>query len=151
MHSFFAVATRDPLKYQRIPHLLVAEKEGWLASEPNPSDSRLCRSLDCSGNRISSPDGSICRPSQTRLRRSGTMTNCFLREKREPHGLSFFAEKEGLSELCERCFLDSLCEDRKMQQCEALLSKPDSPSRKPIINQNPWTTPRVFVSGEGGI
>ena len=44
----------------------------------------------------------------------------------------FFAEKEGLSEPCERCFLDSLCEDRKMPQCEALLSKPDSPSRKPF-------------------
>ena len=35
-----------------------------------------------------------------------------------------------MSEPCERCFLDSLCEDRKMPQCEALLSKPDSPSRK---------------------
>ena len=28
------------------------------------------------------------------------------------------AEKEGLSELCERCFLDSLCEDRKMRHAQ---------------------------------
>ena len=54
----------------------------------------------------------------------------FFSAKKGPFRVLFFAEKEGLSEHGERCFLASHREDKKMQQCFALLSKPDSPSRK---------------------
>ena len=59
----------------------------------NPSDSRILRSLDCSGNCVSSlrskPQAVTDAPPALGADAP------FLREKREPHGLSFFAEKEG--------------------------------------------------------
>ena len=65
-------------------------------------------------------------------------------EKREPRRLSFFAEKEGLSELCERCFLDSLCEDRKMRHAQHAFK-----ARLSLTKKGPFWV--LFVSGEGGI